>query len=1463
MRKQVQLVLLTALALIAPRLSAQTVETVPGLTSLFEPYGIAVDFRDNTYYLTDGVNNRILKYVPKTQKATTIGLVFSPQGIAVVDRAGLGHGIVVADPGLHQIQFINPDTGASQILAGSTLGRADNAIGTKAQFASPAGLVATPDGTIYVADLQNNRVRRIDNTANAGVTTVAPSVSFNRPSALAFDAASGLLYVVDTGNDSVKVIDTKNGDALTREITGFTSPRGIVFLGGEIPLLVADTGASALRIAGGSGNGDVFAGVENSPGSNNGAALSAHFDEPVGLALDANGAILVADLKNNQLRRILREKAITPGVFPASGTYNNSIKLFVTNDVQGLVYFTDLSNDKAVEPNLGSRQFSQGMIVAGGPVTGGPEVIQLRTFNPDQIGSDVSSNTYTFAVAPLTVLPAGGTFSNDVFVAVSTVTSDAVIKFVTDTSDLATWNDRTISSNNIFLFQGTRSGFADSPIVTNVFTFVVADPTISPAGASSNNTVHAKLSSATAGAILWWTTDGTDPLPGVGPSITNGGTVTVAQSGRLKVIGAKPGYFDSKLVSADFNLTTANPIITADRTDSDNDIEVTLSSLTPESTLFYAAGGTNVLTSTNSVANGKSIILSTSGALSVVARRENFNDSQVSSTVFHLKVGKPTITPAGATSNNGVPVTLSSTTANAILVWTIDGTEPTLANGTQAANGSTFTLGANGILKVAGFKAGYESSDTSSFAFNLQVAKPSITLNPEPKDGVNINSVGVTLATATTGSTIKYTTDGSAPAGGTTYTGSFTITTNANLQVVATRDGFVSSDAASQALVVQVDTPVMTPPGGFFQDGTTLTMTVQRPDAKIYYTTDGSTPTEQSTLYTGPIKLNALTFPATDLRQLQARAFAPNATPSEVTKGSLAESNTIGISRDVKAGIGSTVMVPVVLGLKSGQEVRSLQYRVQVTPSSAAAQNLKASALSSQSTTTNDFIVLIGSQTSPTTNLYSVRQIQGAGGKMINEIVTTYLGHNGNLLVKDFATVDLIGVTIPKNAAEGDEYTIQVVEASATSNGEQQRVDLTTAPARKITIQNIPYVVGDSSPGGWYNAGDFGDGELDNSDVNNVFQASIGKRVPLKGTDAFNAMDAYPPDEVTRDTNGNIIDRFVGGDKDIRYLDWVTISDRSLRIDPENWARVWSTGGQLVPSPTTLVRAPVQRQSVKAQDVTTATIWSRQALVESSDVPNAQSGKDVTVPVYINVKAGITLTGLEFRAVIQSTGPALTTAATFELASGLPTGISIPDLAFNEVAYAWSIDSGLSLQGRVLLGKIHFTLPTGSAPGEFYRVRFAVADGARNRTTAADIETIAGAVWVGGPALPNPFGRISDEWRQKFFGSLDNLLGAPDADPDGDGVTNSDEYSKGTNPAKLRFHNLLSEWKNAASNGFKLRFFAAPGQIYVIESAPDAAGPWTEVARFTGDGTIKEQVDKDALGHAHFYRIRAIDPDSQ
>ena len=117
---------------------------------LAEPYGVTVDLKNN-FYVTDSVNNRVVRYNPSAGSVTNLAGVSgeagsndgpgpfahfaNPQGI-VYARGG----VVVADSGNNLIRFITL-SGTVSTLAGSTAGAADGA-GTAAQFNSPAGVGA-------------------------------------------------------------------------------------------------------------------------------------------------------------------------------------------------------------------------------------------------------------------------------------------------------------------------------------------------------------------------------------------------------------------------------------------------------------------------------------------------------------------------------------------------------------------------------------------------------------------------------------------------------------------------------------------------------------------------------------------------------------------------------------------------------------------------------------------------------------------------------------------------------------------------------------------------------------------------------------------------------------------------------------------------------------------------------------------------------------------------------------------------------------------------------------------------------------------------------------------------------------------------------------------------------------------------------------------------------------------------
>ena len=372
--------------------------------------------------------------------------------------------------------------------------------------------------------------------------------------------------------------------------------------------------------------------------------------------------------------------------------------------------------------------------------------------------------------------------------------------------------------------------------------------------------------------------------------------------------------------------------------------------------------------------------------------------------------------------------------------------------------------------------------------------------------------------------------------------------------------------------------------------------------------------------------------------------------------------------------------------------------------------------------------------------------------------------------------------------------------------------------------------------------------------MNNAFYASLGVRVPYSFTDVFDAMDAFPDD-----TNGS-----VGGDGQIRFLDWQRILSRSLRRDPNNWRRSWSPGGNRIAATTTLNASPNRPAEMLAPQIDDRA-WNRQAIVGAGLVEKAPPGSVVHVPVYVTVREGFKLAGLQFRSTIESDGAPLEQAAQFIAAPGLPHPLSLDGLPLNQVSGAWPLVPSPafepSLEESNLLGHIQFTVPHTAAAGTCYVIRFANVDGSPDANTQYDLETLPGAVWIGTSAN-GPAGFVTDEWRKKFFGSVANPLSDPAADADGDGVPNWQEFLAGSNPAKLRLQVLPDAAKGAQKDGFKLRWFAATGKHYIVECSSNlAATKWNVLASgLAGADTIKEFIDTNLTHQAQFYRVREEQP---
>jgi hypothetical protein len=250
------------------------------------------------------------------------------------------------------------------------------------------------------------------------------------------------------------------------------------------------------------------------------------------------------------------------------------------------------------------------------------------------------------------------------------------------------------------------------------------------------------------------------------------------------------------------------------------------------------------------------------------------------------------------------------------------------------------------------------------------------------------------------------------------------------------------------------------------------------------------------------------------------------------------------------------------------------------------------------------------------------------------------------------------------------------------------------------------------------------------------------------------------------------------------------------------------------------------------------------------------------VPVYVNIEDRANLSGLQFLARIVPSvhAPELTGAAQFIPAAGTPIGRIVDGLAPNQIAYAWNLGAfDPPLQGRALLGNVVFSVPMSAHAGQSYRVAFSNADGAPDENTQYEFESFSAGVWVGGPAA-KPQEAISDEWKIKFFGSVDSPDADGDADPDGDRASNWKEYRAGTDPTKAQSYLHLRTPEQKIRNGKKhlaLRWLSAPGKSYTLETTKDLVdGPWTIVSSgIVGDGNWKEFLHASGAQSTQYYRV--------
>jgi NHL repeat len=312
--------------------------TAARLASLASPYSATIDWFGNLFYADFG-SNRIRRISPCGVITTVAGdgvpgfsgdggpaaaaELMSPSAAA----SDLRGNVYISDTFNHRIRKVDPRGIITTVAGTDDRGyNGDDKPATKATLWYPAGIAVDTQGDIYIADLGNNRVRKVDprgiittlagegDEGSAGDGGPATQALLDGPFGVAVDRA-GDVYIADTDGQRIRKVD----------------PRGII-------TTVAGTGQRGF-----SGDG--------------GPATKATLNSPRGIAVDSAGNLYITDRGNERIRKVDTKGVITTLAGTGAGGFSGdngpagAAKLAspdgsVGIDTQGNVFIADRGNNR-------------------------------------------------------------------------------------------------------------------------------------------------------------------------------------------------------------------------------------------------------------------------------------------------------------------------------------------------------------------------------------------------------------------------------------------------------------------------------------------------------------------------------------------------------------------------------------------------------------------------------------------------------------------------------------------------------------------------------------------------------------------------------------------------------------------------------------------------------------------------------------------------------------------------------------------------------------------------------------------------------------------------------------------------------------------------------------------------------------------------------------------------------------
>ncbi len=346
----------------------------------------------------------------------------------------------------------------------------------------------------------------------------------------------------------------------------------------------------------------------------------------------------------------------TPWLSKNSGTYNAPQTVTITSALSGAeIHYTT----NGLEPTPSDPVIASGASV----LVDVTQTLKAKAWRPGWTESTTRSNTYTLAVGTPTLAPGGGSYSVAQAVTVATVTPGATLTYTLDGREPTAADAQVVSGAALLVDRtltlrvgGFRFGWSDSAVTSAGYFFMAgmaATPTFSPVPGSYSEAQEVALASATPGATIRYTTDGSDPGPSspvyTGP-LTVDGSITV----KARAYGAD--LAPSPTATGAYTINLSGAVVTPTFSPSPGQFTtgraVTIASSTPGATLRYTTTGDDPTVSDTEITSGNSTAVDRTMVLKAKGWKDGLTESGVRSG-FYVVTGSLAAAPSSLLALQG------------------------------------------------------------------------------------------------------------------------------------------------------------------------------------------------------------------------------------------------------------------------------------------------------------------------------------------------------------------------------------------------------------------------------------------------------------------------------------------------------------------------------------------------------------------------------------------------------------------------------------------------------------------------------------------------------------------------------------------------------------------------------------------------------------------------------------------